>query len=564
MENKTAGSFRKVRKLISVLKKCNGKAAGGSGALLPAGAAKIPALVGLMALAGLLSAGAWFAQPYVGGLIPAESLAQALMLLILIVSFVLAVKDLVTVLYTSDDLALLLPMPFTAAQIVMAKLAAAASFPAILGFIIMNSVCLGFGIRAGEGATFIIGTVLSGVLVPVTGIFAALLLVVVIFRIFGFIRNRDMTVALGGIFTLALTVGYVIASNSLQQEGAAEQAAALLQSVASLSRVFPTIFFMSRFMAEGNVASLVFSFAVSALVIALALIAVRAFYFRTALSMSNTGGGKKAVSARMLREGKKQGALKALTAYEAKSARRNPAYMVYGFAMSFIWPVLFAIPFIFGGEGGFVGEISFPFETIHALLAFTSIGITASCFACGFNNLAATAFTREGSSFVEIRALPVDMMEYYRSKRNFSLFICSLGSVLYLLILGIVCIAAGFIRISACWTILAGACVSFLLNLMFVNLMLLRNSKKPNLNWDSETGFSRKLGLVNGIIVVIGVPMFAVAMGAVLLGELFADPGIQKIILTVCAGLAVLILVLSLAVNRFAPKKAVKNLMKLE
>jgi len=37
-----------------------------------------------------------------------------------------------------------------------------------------------------------------------------------------------------------------------------------------------------------------------------------------------------------LRSGKKNDVLKALTIYEAKSARRNPAYLIYGYIMSFI------------------------------------------------------------------------------------------------------------------------------------------------------------------------------------------------------------------------------------
>ena len=563
MGKKTTGSFPKIGKLITILKKSNGKAViGDSSALIPPKAAKILGYCGLLVLTGALFAGVYLIQPYAARFISTKGLAQALMLILLIMSFALAVKNIVTVLYTADDLELLLPMPFSAGQIVMAKLVVASAFPVILCFVILNSVCLGFGVRAGAGVPFIIGTVLSSVLISVTGIFAAVLLVVIIFRVFGFIRNRDLTVALGGIFTFGFTVAYAVVNSRLRGEGSGEAAAAALHSLSSVSAAFPNISFMNRFMFEGNITGLLISLAVTAAVIVLALSAVRAFYFDTALSMKNTGTGNKPVSEEALRR-EKNSVLKALTVYEARSTRRNPAFIIYGFVMSFFWPVLFALPFLLGNNSILSG-ITFSFGSTAALAAFMTFAITASCFSCGFNVLPGTAFSREGSSFSIIRALPVDMGDYYRSKRSFSLLICSLGSVLYVIVLGIICIAAGVIPVTSGWTVLPGACVSFLLDLIFIDLMLLRNSRSPRLNWDSETEFSRKLGIINVIIIVIGVFMLAVFMVVLMLAPMLSDPGPGRIVLIVCGAAVLLILVLAVAVDRFAVKAAAKNLMKLE
>ena len=563
MNKKSTGSFSKIRTLITVLQKCNGKAfIGDDNALISPKAAKVLVYCSLLTLTGILSLGVYFVHPYIAWFISIKGLTQALMLLLLILSFVLAIKDIVVVLYTADDLALLLPMPFSASQIVWAKLAVVSAVPLILSFIILNSVCLGFGIREGIGASFIIGTVLSSILIPVTGIFAAALLVVIVFRIFGFIRNRDIIVGLGGIFTFGFTIAYIYFSNHFGSEGSGNATAAL-HAFSSVSAAFPNIFFMNRFMFEESIPGLLFSLAATAAVIVLAMLAVKAFYFNTALSMHNTGSRKKAVSEASLRRVRKSDVLMALTAYEAKSSRRNPAYMIYGFAMSFLWPVLFALPFVFGNHSLF-SSIVFPLDTVPALISSVSFAMTASCFSCGFNILPGTAFSREGSNFCVIRALPVDLENYYKSKRNFSTLICSLGSVLYVVILGIACIAAGAISIGNSWTILAGACVSFLLNLTFINILLLTDSRKPRFDWDSDTEFSRKLGVINVIIIAIGVFMLMAFIAGLIVIPYLDDPKTIRIILIICTAVVPAILLLGLTVNRFAVKAGVKNLMKLE
>ena len=116
------GDLSKTKKLIAILKKCNGKAAvGNSEALISPRAAKILLYCGLLILVVGLFIGSYIVQPYISLFFGIEKIAQVLMMGILILSFMLSVKDIITVLYTTDDLELLLPMPFSATQIVMAK-----------------------------------------------------------------------------------------------------------------------------------------------------------------------------------------------------------------------------------------------------------------------------------------------------------------------------------------------------------------------------------------------------------------------------------------------------------
>lgn len=560
-EKQTMGSLAKVGKLIAVLQKCNGKGIVGSeDAPISPQAAKIVVRILLLLLTCGGAVGMYLLQPLLAPFISVEVLTELIMLILLLVSFMLAIKDVVTVLYAADDLEVLLPMPFSATQIVLAKIAVVSVFPIGVSLVVMNAVCLGFGIHAGAGITYCIGVVLSSLLIPVTGIASATLLVVIIFRIFGVLRNRNLIVALGGIFSLGLSFAYIFITNILQRDGVSNAVAAL-GIIGSVSKVLPGIAFMLKFMVEGSIVGLLLCFAITAALLFLTVLAVRAFYLSTALAMQNTAAVKQRMSKDLLLGGKKRGELKCLSAYESRNTRRNPAYLIYGIVMSLAWPALFAIPLLMGNQ---FKDVTIPLGNLSTVMTVLTFSVTASCFSCGFNILANTAFSREGSGFAVIRTLPISLKAYYKSKRNFALFICSLGSVLYVLVLGVICLMAGVISVANSWTIPAGAALSFFLNLIWINLMLVRNSRYPSLNWESETEISRKLGLVNVIALILGIVVY---VGFIVFAGL--SPEIQtdarmKIGVVVFVASLLAVFGLSVVINHLTVKAGAWNLEQVE
>ncbi|MBQ6153882.1 MAG: hypothetical protein IJJ15_09060 [Ruminococcus sp.] len=567
---KVTGEFFKVRKLISVLEKCNGKSKiGGSEALISPRAAKILAAVGLVFLIAALAAAAYFTEPLISPYISLQDFTKVLMMILLMLSLVLSVKNIVTVLYTADDLPVLLPMPFSANQIVIAKLSVTLQFPVVLSVILINASFFGFGLRAGMGAAFYIGTVLSSFLIPVTGLAVAALLTVVIFKCCGFIRNRDIMVAIGGILTIVLTVGYLIVSSILSSKDSPDAALSAFSVAAGLSDNFPNIAFMSGFMFDGSITGLFISLGITAAAIALALLVIKLFYLSTALSMQNTGFARKPVEESMLSARKKRSALKALTSYEAKNARRNPSYMIYGFAMTFIWPLFFILPFAFGKNAIFSSATG-SVDTSAALICALLLGVAASCFACGFNILPGTAFSREGDSFYILRAMPLDFKDYYKSKLLFSMLICSLGSVSYILILGIVCILTGIVPFTGSWVFLYSVFVCVLCNLIFVNSMLVNNAGNPVFTRDSETEISRKLGGINAVALIIGFVMYIALFVLIIiamipeLSSVFLNSTTGTVAAVTAAVFALAVLVIAAAVNKTSVKKAEKSLMIIE
>lgn len=558
------GRVAKLLQLASVLKKCNGKEASNSKALVSPQALRILGIAGLALLAVGLFVLFFLVEPFIDKFLPVASITKSLMLLVMLLSFILSVKNIVTVLYTADDLPVLLPMPFSAGQIVSAKLIVASGFPVKLSLIVLNGVCLGLGFRAGLGVAYVVGTLLASVLVPLTGIALATLLVVVVFRVFGFIRNRDITMVLGGIFTMLISIGYLIININLRNGNEAQAAATALTALASVAETFPNLAALGRFMFDGSLLDLLLAPAIPAAAAALALFAVTKLYFSTALSIETTGKSGKAVTKASLGGSRSRSALKALTAYESKSTRRNPAYLIYGFLMSFVWPLFVVLPMAFGKDS-FFEHIQVPLATGNALMTAVCLGITASCFACGFNNLSATAFSREGKGIAALRALPIVFSDYYRSKRNFALLVISLCSVGYILIGGIVGIVFGVLPLAAGWVVLLSACVCFLLNSIWVNLMLLKNAAKPYFDWDSETEIARKLCWVNIAAFVVGTAaLVGLIIVTLLPKEMTGGDAVSASAVLFAVLSTAFVAAAAVLANRLCMKKAEKLLMKTE
>ena len=124
----------------------------------------------------------------------------------------------------------------------------------------------------------------------------------------------------------------------------------------------------------------------------------------------------------------------------------------------------------------------------------------------------------------------------------------------------IVCIVAGLVSVWSGWTLLAGAGVSFLMNLLLIDLMILRDSAKPRLDWDSEVELSRKLGLVNIIGIVFGVIMLMIFIVCMFTIPSLTDPAFMQAAFILAAAMALIVFVAALAVNHFAMKKAARNI----
>ncbi|GEM_PF-2961953 len=171
---------------------------------------------------------------------------------------------------------------------------------------------------------------------------------------------------------------------------------------------------------------------------------------------------------------------------------------------------------------------------------------------------------REGINFSVMQSLPIDFKEYYKSKRNFSMIICSFGSVFYIILAGIICIVMNIVSFKSFRTIILGAAMSFFLNLIFINIMLLKNSVNPNFNWDSETEFSRKLSPVNIALDVIGFIFFMMSFVFVSAFSKAKDLIVINIVALIFVACLIVSAVLSVVFNNFAVKKAAENLAKLE
>ena len=225
--------------------------------------------------------------------------------------------------------------------------------------------------------------------------------------------------------------------------------------------------------------------------------------------------------------------------------------------------MLFAVPILISDDT-ITSRMPEHIGTLPALVGFVLFAMAASCLTCGLNILPGSAFSREGSGFSAIRALPIDFTVYFKSKRNFILLLCCLGSVLYVAVLGIICIVTGFISVGSGWTVLAGAVLCFFLDLLLIDLMMWQDARKPRFNWDSETELARKHGFINIIAIIAGFALLITSGIAFMIGQMLEGTMIMKVALILCAVIGSVVVAAALIMDKAAVRSSAESLMKFE
>ena len=144
-----------------------------------------------------------------------ESIFSTIMVIGCLVSFFMSIPQVINRLYMSSDLDVLITLPFTDMEIVVAKLVSVALMPMVLCSVVVIPCGLGYGITAGGfGAMFWVGLVLSAPLLALTMVSVAGILIILLMRAFRFIRSRNMISVISTLLIFACMVGYSLMSTN--------------------------------------------------------------------------------------------------------------------------------------------------------------------------------------------------------------------------------------------------------------------------------------------------------------------------------------------------------------
>ena len=486
-----------------------------------------------------------------------------------LVTLLFGIPMVISVFYLSSDVEKLIPLPIKPWQIVSAKFLVVICYEYLMVLVFIGPLLLGYGIAAGSGILYWIFAVLASLFLPVLPLVYASVFAMAMMRIFRRMKNKDFLTILGTILGLVLALGISAGVNSMSGNMELSEMQSLLlekgNSLAGMiSGFFPNFRFMIHGLAESDILQMLLFLGTSALVVAAFLWIAQKIYFSGVIGMNETSGrARRLTKEESARINRRSSARKAYFKKEWRQLFRTPVYFLNCALMTFIWPVIFAVPIAFSlmgsredldmaGVGMEEVQMLFSGDLAQGIIMLSVFGVTA--FICTCSMASSTAVSREGKSYYFMKYIPVPYEIQVRAKTDLGIVIDLLGTMPYILIAG----AAGVIWLGFSPAAVALSLVICGLTVVMANyLQIMVDLTKPKLSWENEqmavkqnmNGMLAML-LVWGVSLVLGV--FAVLLYGIL--PLYAAAGIM------CAA----VLAVDILLWKLVPKYGAGKLAELE
>lgn len=481
---------------------------------------------------------------------------KALFMLGSVVSLFFVFPSVVNQLYMSGDLPLLLTMPYRPSEIVLARLINLIRLPALFCITASLPAVIGYS-AASFSWEIILAGFLSALLSPLIVLSFAGIVTVVIMTCVNGVRNKDFLKSAGIILAFILLMLFLFFTNS-GQGMTRDDMFRLAVVFGRFSNLLPINFALGQLMNGFSFPALLETLGITVAFVLVFWLLVSRLYLIGALSMQETASGNGLLGKDGVRKNsRKQTILRSLTLKELKSVSREPAYLMNGFLYTLFFPLLMVLTTGFAGARGLgasLNSLSSP-ATVTAFILQNACLLTFA--ASSTNTIAASPISREGKSFGILKTLPLDHRIILRAKRNAALLVCALGSTLYLVIGGLILVFMGYLPV---WGIFYGLALNVPLLIFTVDMNMLHDLKKPDLNWESEAQMLKnRCGVMSALILIIGMilPIFI----AVFLPVLCSIYPISWLLFM--AGSLLIALLLGVLTDRRLMKKGLELLQKM-
>ncbi|MDD4839510.1 MAG: hypothetical protein PHE93_02405 [Clostridia bacterium] len=211
---------------------------------------------------------------------------------------------------------------------------------------------------------------------------------------------------------------------------------------------------------------------------------------------------------------KSQSISMSLVKNDFKSLMRLPGLAMNSFLNIFMAPLLL-VAMNFMSDGGIAGMYSDPNSAVLSseLLVTGFVMMYSFMLNLGMNYVSMLSFTREGRSFYFLKHLPVGLNEILKAKKMFADIVSAIGIVLLMLC------ALLIFKINVLSVIALGI-VLMVFAMGFNTLGILRDMKKPNLEWSNiNEALKRNTYILMPFVIAIGIGIVSLVL-AVLLSSL--------------------------------------------
>ena len=522
--------MRKILALAKTLRKGSGEKGSGS--------ADTVILVFGIIMAVLLAALGVFLNRIPNVIPDPNALFLSLFFLGAVMGLVFTVPLIVNTMYMSNDLPVLLTLPYTYHEIICAKVLNVSSVVWLSSAVCSLPCGVAYGIANGSPVSFFLALVLATVCIPVIMLSFAGSLCILLMSFVKIFRNKDVIKVLGAVLGFVLIVGMVIASN-LSKVGDDAMAGKILTSVSRFSGVLPISFALRALLAGSlNPLMLLAAVGITAAFFLVFVLLARFLYITGALAMQETSmSGMSLQGAAFQKACRQRSVFRAYFKKDLWQVSRNPAYLMHGFLFTYLYPVVILAIYIFSTNSFSFLALDSIKTNLDVLGWTTCVAMLVSVFSASANAIATSCMSREGEDIMLLKQTPVDYRTVLRAKQYVTFLICGGSCLLYTVVGGGVMVALKKLPV---WSIPYAAVLSIGLMVFCVNTVMLRDVKKPNFVWESEADMLKnRNGAASVILLFAGLFLaLAIAMLLKFLPDVFFWP--------ILAGLLVLTWLLAL------------------
>lgn len=481
-------------------------------------------VLSMMPLAGIVWGMVWGAYDIMASVGQQGLILWFAVSIVSLLTFFLGIFYIMGIFFYSDDIELLLPLPFKPWQILGAKLATVLIYEYLTQMVFFLPVLIAYGIKDKASVGYVIMGLAAYLIFPIIPLVFASLIDIFVIRSFRFVKNKDRMKTISGVMAMIIAIGFnLLMQNFTQAMTNPEDIMMIIQQGNnSVLGKAQDIFIVNKFMtlALTNHSDFLYSAANMLIAIAGAGIFLGIFlylgdrlYLKSVVGLTEAASTKKtkATKANLY---KSKNHLIAFCIKELKLLFRTPVYFLNCVLTNFLWPAFILIPiFTKGGEINQIRSVAAQLNNPN-ILRYAIAGVTsAALFISGTNMISSTAISREGKNLYVSKYLPVNYKAIINAK-------VMAGTIMGL--------AGILIGLTVVWILFSlpvyMVLMAFIISLpsaVFINYLgILLDLKFPKLNWDNEQKAVKQN--INGVLIMFMsiafgflnfVPLFLLNLG---------------------------------------------------
>lgn len=431
-----------------------------------------------------------------------------------ILIFIFSLFLIPSIFYFSSDLEILLALPLKSIHIIGAKFTVCVLYEYLFAASILVPTYAAYLHQGNIEWSFLPLGIIVMVLLPIFPLVLSTLFTILLMRFVPFFKNRDRFNLISSILVVGLGMSFSFFMNSLGTQSESELLQALMSGGSSLlslfMKLFPSIPYFARALVEGNLWELLIGSIITLLALIVLLSIGKFLYFKGAIGSSETSASHKQLSERKLKQLTHRGNKKwTYLKKDFKILLRTPAYFTNCLLMVIIFPILMLVFPLLNQQDGLS---AFDFNTLilylqrmdHFIAYVIWIALGAGFLFGIFNQISATAISREGSQYTVMKYIPMS----YRDQIHAKLLLGVLAGVI-----GNVAMAAAMsLLVPFAWYYYVLYCLISTITTLLINaLAIMLDLAKPKLVWEQEAA-AVKQNLGTFVALMLGMALCIVTI----------------------------------------------------